>query len=59
MIFLLLFSLKRCKIHNVLFIFPFRLNPLITPPVEKSPAMSLSLQEAIIVGAASEQAKFR
>ncbi len=54
-----MFSLKRCKIHNVLFIFPFRLNPLITPPVEKSPAMSLSLQEAIIVGAASEQAKFR
>ncbi len=56
MIFLLFFHKKD---GNVLFISPFRLNPLITPPVEKSPAMSLSLQEAIIVGAASEQAKFR
>ena len=36
-----------------------RLNPLITPPVEKSPAMSLTLQEAIIVGSSAEQAKFR
>lgn len=36
----------------------FRLNPLITPPVEKSPMMTLSLQEVLIVGASSEQVKF-
>ncbi|CAB4070388.1 Protein SCAI,Protein SCAI homolog [Lepeophtheirus salmonis] len=35
-----------------------RLNPLITPPVEKSQIMVLSLQEAIIVGSCSEQVKF-
>ena len=41
------------------FFFFYRLNPLITPPVEKSPIMSLSLQEVIIVGAYAEQIKFR
>eukprot|EP00095_Tigriopus_kingsejongensis_P009832 maker-scaffold21_size687808-snap-gene-1.16 protein:Tk09832 transcript:maker-scaffold21_size687808-snap-gene-1.16-mRNA-1 annotation:"hypothetical protein TcasGA2_TC003262" len=35
-----------------------RLNPLITPPVEKSPIMSLSLQEVVVVGSHSEQVKF-
>eukprot|EP00093_Oithona_nana_P002451 02451.XXX_20820_18585_1 [CDS] Oithona nana genome sequencing. len=35
-----------------------RLNPLITPPVEKSPMMTLSLQEVLIVGASSDQVKF-
>ena len=38
--------------------FNFRLNPLITPPVEKSPIMTLSLQEVLIVGSCSEQVKF-
>ena len=33
-----------------------RLNPLITPPLERSPIMTLSLQEVIIVGNLSEQA---
>ena len=36
----------------------WRLNPLITPPVEKSPIMTLSLQEVLIVGSCSEQVKF-
>jgi len=35
-----------------------RLNPLITPPVEKSPIMTLTLQEVLIVGSCSEQVKF-
>lgn len=35
-----------------------RLNPLITPPLERSPMMTLTLQEVIIVGNLSEQAKF-
>ncbi|TRY63940.1 hypothetical protein TCAL_10957 [Tigriopus californicus] len=35
-----------------------RLNPLITPPVEKSPIMSLSLQEVVLVGSQSDQVKF-
>lgn len=35
-----------------------RLNPLITPPVERSPIMTLSLQEVIIVGNLTDQVKF-
>lgn len=35
-----------------------RLSPLTTPPCERSPHMTLSLQEIIIVGSACEQAKF-
>ena len=35
-----------------------RLNPLITPPLEKSPIMTLNLQEVLIVGSCSEQVKF-
>jgi hypothetical protein len=35
-----------------------RLNPLITPPVEKSPMMTLSLQEVLIVGSCADQVKF-
>ena len=35
-----------------------RLNPLITPPVERSPVMTLSLQEVIIVGNVADQVKF-
>ena len=35
-----------------------RLNPLITPPVERSPIMTLSLQEVIIVGNVTDQVKF-
>lgn len=35
-----------------------RLSPLTTPPCERSPHMTLSLQEIIIVGSAREQAKF-
>ena len=35
-----------------------RLNPLITPPLEKSPMMTLTLQEVLIVGSCSEQVKF-
>ena len=35
-----------------------RLNPLITPPVERSPIMTLSLQEVIIVGNVTDQIKF-
>ena len=35
-----------------------RLNPLITPPLEKSPIMTLTLQEVLIVGSCSEQVKF-
>ncbi|XP_055319814.1 protein SCAI isoform X2 [Sitodiplosis mosellana] len=36
----------------------YRLSPLTTPPCERSPHMTLSLQEIIIVGSACEQAKF-
>ena len=32
-----------------------RLSPLITPPVERSPVMTLSLQEVIIVGNCADQ----
>lgn len=35
-----------------------RLSPLTTPPCERSPHMTLSLQEILIVGSACEQAKF-
>jgi Protein SCAI len=35
-----------------------RLSPLTTPPCERSAAMTLSLQEILIVGSACEQAKF-
>ena len=35
-----------------------RINPLITPPVERSPIMTLSLQEVIIVGNVTDQVKF-
>lgn len=35
-----------------------RLSPLTTPPCERSPQMTLSLQEILIVGCAVEQAKF-
>ena len=35
-----------------------RLNPMITPPVERSPVMTLSLQEVIIVGNLTDQVKF-
>ena len=44
---------------DLIYVFLFiRLNPLITPPVEKSPMMTLSLQEVLIVGASSDQVKF-
>ena len=35
-----------------------RLSPLTTPPVEKNPAMDLTLQEVLIVGNSSDQVKF-
>ena len=35
-----------------------RLNPMITPPLERSPVMTLSLQEVIIVGNLTDQVKF-
>ncbi|XP_049545809.1 protein SCAI isoform X1 [Anopheles darlingi] len=35
-----------------------RLSPLTTPPCERTPHMTLSLQEILIVGSACEQAKF-
>ncbi|XP_063699214.1 protein SCAI isoform X2 [Culicoides brevitarsis] len=35
-----------------------RLSPLTTPPCERSPHMTLSLQEILIVGSACDQAKF-
>ncbi|XP_018325396.1 protein SCAI isoform X2 [Agrilus planipennis] len=35
-----------------------RLSPLTTPPVEKSPYMTLTLQEILIIGAATDQVKF-
>ena len=35
-----------------------RLNPMMTPPVERSPVMTLSLQEVIIVGNLTDQVKF-
>ena len=43
---------------TVVLISIFRLNPLITPPVEKSPMMTLTLQEVLIVGSCSDQVKF-
>jgi len=35
-----------------------RLSPLVTPPLERSPIMTLSLQEVIIVGNVADQVKF-
>ncbi|KAJ0183623.1 hypothetical protein K1T71_000046 [Dendrolimus kikuchii] len=35
-----------------------RLNPLATPPVERSAQMNLSLQEVLIIGSSSQQVKF-
>ncbi len=35
-----------------------RLSPLTTPPVEKSPAMDLTLQEVLIFGNNNDQVKF-
>lgn len=35
-----------------------RLSPLTTPPVEKSPAMDLTLQEVLIIGNNNDQVKF-
>ena len=35
-----------------------RLSPLTTPPVERSPAMDLTLQEVLIVGNNNDQVKF-
>lgn len=39
-------------------ILAFRLSPLNTPPVERSPLMNLTLQEVVIVGSSSQQVKF-
>ena len=44
--------------HPLISVSVNRLNPLITPPVEKSPMMTLSLQEVLIIGASSDQVKF-
>jgi hypothetical protein len=33
----------------------YRLSPLTTPPVEKSPIMNLTLQEILIIGNCSDQ----
>jgi hypothetical protein len=41
------------RIANVTFI--YRLSPLTTPPVEKSPMMNLTLQEILIVGNCNDQ----
>lgn len=46
--------------HCVIFIIHsncFRLSPLTTPPVEKSPIMNLTLQEILIVGNCNDQVK--
>ena len=50
-------ELIRHFFFNFNFTFCFRLNPLITPPLEKSAIMTLSLQEVIIVGSCSEQVR--
>jgi hypothetical protein len=36
----------------------YRLSPLTTPPVEKSPMMNLTLQEILIVGNCNDQVMF-
>ena len=36
----------------------YRLSPLTTPPVEKCPAMDLTLQEVLIIGNNNDQVKF-
>jgi len=38
--------------------FFFSLSPLTTPPVERSPAMDLVLQEVLIIGNNNDQVKF-
>ncbi|KAL0803225.1 hypothetical protein ABMA28_017309 [Loxostege sticticalis] len=43
---------------NQTMILSHRLSPLITPPVERSSQMNLSLQEIVIVGSSSQQVKF-
>ena len=51
-------SASDATLVTVVLISIFRLNPLITPPVEKSPMMTLTLQEVLIVGSCSDQVKF-
>jgi hypothetical protein len=36
----------------------YRLSPLTTPPVEKSPMMNLTLQEILIIGNCNDQVIF-
>ena len=36
----------------------YRLSPLTTPPVEKSPIMNLTLQEILIIGNCNDQVLF-
>lgn len=36
----------------------YRLSPLTTPPVEKSPMMNLTLQEILIIGSCNDQVIF-
>lgn len=36
----------------------YRLSPLTTPPVEKSPIMNLTLQEILIIGNCNDQVVF-
>ncbi|XP_063837575.1 protein SCAI [Ostrinia nubilalis] len=43
---------------NQTMILSHRLSPMVTPPVERSPQMNLSLQEILIVGSSSQQVKF-
>jgi len=38
--------------------FVYRLSPLTTPPVEKSPIMNLTLQEILIIGNCNDQVVF-
>ena len=58
-IFLSLSTLNKILIYiSLKFNSITRLNPLITPPLEKSPIMTLTLQEVLIVGSCSEQVKF-
>jgi hypothetical protein len=37
----------------------YRLSPLTTPPVEKSPIMNLTLQEILIIGNCNDQVMFK
>ncbi|KAM3968793.1 protein SCAI [Aphomia sociella] len=43
---------------NYTVILSHRLSQLTTPPVERSPQMTLSLQEVLIIGSSSQQVKF-